>query len=248
MPVSLSNDVLLEIFEWFVLVDDDGPFKVISLSKAWRSTALRCSRFWSRIVIDQSHKGWQQRVQKAVTLSQDRPLHLKIICRGLQIPHDLSQFQSSFSRIQTITSHASTKEQLKWVLHYLFANRVMSNIDKVEQRSSTDDPVGAVAIIYNVGIVNWLEAQEWLKTNDPEPLMTMSHPFIRDGMLPTTARSVFEVFIDEGSQAGYYCNWAAKGVLCKRWFKRRSHAIGHARIHLNYRPFACNGKCGSENW
>ncbi|KAG8799146.1 hypothetical protein FRC18_008384 [Serendipita sp. 400] len=82
--------------------------------------------------------------------------------------------------------------------------------------------------------------------NDQEPPMTDSHPFIRGGILPTKARSVFEVFVEDRRRDKYCCNWAANGQWCRRIFWQRSIAVAHAHIHLNYRPFTCHGKCGNE--
>ncbi|KAG8822483.1 hypothetical protein FRC19_005886 [Serendipita sp. 401] len=247
MRVSLNNDVLLEIFKWFVAVDDDGPYKIFFLSKIWRQTVLGHPDLWSYVTVDTSREDWQERIHVAFLLSQSCPLHLRIRYQN-KIHPDLFRFHPGFTRVRTITLQTFSNTGLISGLLDLYTNGAVTNIDKIERPPVTDSPFGAVAIIYNIGIVEWLKAQEWLNMNDQEPPMTDSHPFIRGGILPTKARSVFEVFVEDRRRDKYCCNWAANGQWCRRIFWQRSIAVAHAHIHLNYRPFICHGKCGNEQW
>ena len=35
---------------------------------------------------------------------------------------------------------------------------------------------------------------------------------------------------------------------CGQTFKRRDRARDHIRVHLDYRPYACDGQCGKAEW
>ncbi|KAG8800486.1 hypothetical protein FRC18_008016 [Serendipita sp. 400] len=240
MRLSLNDDLLLDVFKWFVAVDDDGPYKIFFLSKTWRRTVLSHPDLWSWITIDTIHEDWQERIHVAVVLSQNRTLNLKIICRGQSFPN-LVRFQSSFNRIRTIALHALKNEHIISTSHYLYESGVMDNIDKIDRTPTGDSPMGEVATMYNIGILDWLKAQEWLKMHDLEPPMTASHPLIRDGILPANAWTVFEVFIE------YYCKWAENGAWCRQTFLYKNKAVDHARSHLNYRPFVCHGACENNH-
>ncbi|KAG8780781.1 hypothetical protein FRB91_005744 [Serendipita sp. 411] len=128
MPRLLNDDILLEIFNWFASIDDDCPFTIFFLSKAWRQTVIGHPDLWSYIAVDMTREDWQERVHIAITLSQSRPLHLKIVCQG-RIHPELLRFQSSFTRIQTIILHTLDGDKLMSNLQYVYDNKMINNID-----------------------------------------------------------------------------------------------------------------------
>ncbi|KAG8808552.1 hypothetical protein FRC17_003898, partial [Serendipita sp. 399] len=231
MPVTPNNDVLLEIFELFVSMDDDGPFKIFFLSKTWRATVLSHPSLWSWITVDATREDWQERIHTSIALSQNCSLHLTIKCED-SIPPDLFQLnKEGFARVRTITLHVLDDEHLKQNVLDLHSNRIIANIDKVEQLFSKDSNAGTTVIISNIGIVKWVKNQDWLKAGDPEPPIDATHPFVRDGVLPADAESVFEAFLDRHLQHAYCCMWAADGTWCRRVSSPRPRAVNHTIDH-----------------
>ncbi|KAG8750401.1 hypothetical protein FRC14_000534 [Serendipita sp. 396] len=243
MSVSLNDDTLLEIFKWFVSVDDDGPFTIFLLSEAWRLAVIRHPDLWSYITTDMACDDWQERMHIGITLSQNRPLHLKIICQD-GIHPELIQFQPYFMRIRTITLHTLNSDRVMPNLQYIYNHKVIDNVDQILRLPKSKDCIGEIAIMHNIGALEWIKKQGWFRIDDPEPPMLASHPFIRDGVLPADAQSVFEVFI-ESSEGEYRCTWLATGV-CQYMSRRKDEAVGHVRMHLDYKPFVCRGECGID--
>lgn len=72
--------------------------------------------------------------------------------------------------------------------------------------------------------------------------------------MPHNGRSIFlqwlnEVEVEEGN------SWVCRvpldvelGWCDHRPFSRLDRAIAHVRKHLDFKPFACGGRCGNERW
>ncbi|KAG8823153.1 hypothetical protein FRC17_009394, partial [Serendipita sp. 399] len=100
MALYSNEDALLEIFKWFVSVDEDGPFTLFFLSAKWREILLRTPTLWMWITIDSGHDDWMERVYTCLEMSRDLPIYLT-----LKWPFpDLSNLAASFKRVEFLVA------------------------------------------------------------------------------------------------------------------------------------------------
>ena len=78
MTVTLNDDVMLEILQWFVSIDDIGPFTLFHICKTWRALLLRTPSLWTWIVVDMGVDDVEERVQTCIQMSGSLALHLRI--------------------------------------------------------------------------------------------------------------------------------------------------------------------------
>lgn len=106
---TLNDDVLYEIFKYFVAVDINGPFTLIQINKTWQyHIVYNCPNMWTWITIDDFIVDLEQRIAVSLELSKDLPLYITIC---LPSKHNLLTFQRLFRRCVHIfvEAHASTR-------------------------------------------------------------------------------------------------------------------------------------------
>ena len=86
MTAMLNDDVMLEILQWFVSIDDLGPYTLFHVSNAWRATLLQTPSLWTWITIDALYDDLEERVQLSVRMSGSLSLRFRIKLRGGNLP------------------------------------------------------------------------------------------------------------------------------------------------------------------
>jgi len=83
-----------------------------------------------------------------------------------------------------------------------------------------------------------LSAQPWLHDGESDPLDER------------TGQSVLCVWIHNPEPRVYICQVPLddSGAYCGAVYQRQDRALTHVRTHLNYKPFACRGRCGMKDW
>jgi hypothetical protein len=82
-------------------------------------------------------------------------------------------------------------------------------------------------------------------------LVFSSQPWVTSGGLePTDARgrSVLHEWLDGSQPQFYICKVAVQGRPCGVAHNRLDRALPHVRMHLNTKPYECNGQCGNPAW
>jgi len=79
-----------------------------------------------------------------------------------------------------------------------------------------------------------LLVQPWVHNGDSDPLDEK------------TGQSVLSVWIHNPEPRVYICQVPSgdSGAYCGIQYQRQDRALTHVRTHLNYKPFACGGRCG----
>lgn len=81
----------------------------------------------------------------------------------------------------------------------------------------------------------------------------MTQPWLRDGQSDPlderTGQSVLLVWIHNPEPKVYICQVPLENSekYCGTRYQRQDRALTHVRRHLNYKPFACHGRCGTKD-
>jgi len=87
--------------------------------------------------------------------------------------------------------------------------------------------------------------QQWCELNEDEPPITPSDLVITLKFFKRAPKSRFDPFFDERLRCRVM---EVNGDRCPHVTTRKDRAVGHARAHFGYKPFACAGKCGKLRW
>jgi hypothetical protein len=91
----------------------------------------------------------------------------------------------------------------------------------------------------------YILTQPWCNRDEDEPPISQDEPVIRLKFFKRAPKFRFEPFFD----AKLRCHVVeANGDRCSHVTTRKDRAVGHARAHFGYKPFACGGKCGKVGW
>lgn len=82
--------------------------------------------------------------------------------------------------------------------------------------------------------------QLWCRNNEDEPAIGADEPTALKSR-KRTPKSRFEPFFDSHMRCRVV---EENGIRCEHVTTRKDRAVGHARAHFGYKPFACGGKCG----
>lgn len=98
-------------------------------------------------------------------------------------------------------------------------------------------------------LATMIAQQSWLKEHHEEPKIRKNEAAARYGIKASEfTGSVFEIFIRMNGRQSFTCKWPDGDGQCAKQFSSRSRARYHLHAHFRYRPFACGGKCGPEEW
>ncbi|KAG8817502.1 hypothetical protein FRC18_000491 [Serendipita sp. 400] len=127
MPIPLNEDILLEIYKWFVSVDENGPFTIFFLSTKWRDILLRTPALWSWITIDSRLPDLAERVHTCLEMTKGLPIYLT-----LKWPiTDLSPFTTVLQRARLLVVEVWDEPDIRRVVFPLFINHQFPNIRHV---------------------------------------------------------------------------------------------------------------------
>jgi hypothetical protein len=91
--------------------------------------------------------------------------------------------------------------------------------------------------------------QSWFKEHHGEPKISKDEAAARYGIEASEfTGSIFEILIRINGRKSFTCKWPDGNDECAKHFLSRSRARHHLYTHFRYRPFACGGKCGQEEW
>ena len=81
-----------------------------------------------------------------------------------------------------------------------------------------------------------------------EPVVETTDDVVREKIV-RPGESRFRAFLEMTPTRTYKCQFVTlEGVPCERTEERLDRAQGHARQHLDYRPYVCGGKCARPDW
>lgn len=87
----------------------------------------------------------------------------------------------------------------------------------------------------------------WFKTGAMEPVVETTDEVVRDKIV-RPGESRFRAFLEMTPTRTYKCQFTTEHGPCERTEERLDRAQGHARQHLDYRPYVCGGKCARPDW
>ncbi|KAG8750804.1 hypothetical protein FRC14_000212 [Serendipita sp. 396] len=134
MSVRLNEDILLEIFKWFVSVDADGPFTIFFLSTTWRNILLRTPLLWTWVTIDSCLPDLAGRVHTCLEMTRYLPIYLTL---KRPIP-DLSPFDAVLKRAELLVAEVRDEVDICRIVFPLFKRHQFPNIQHVMYLRSTD--------------------------------------------------------------------------------------------------------------
>ncbi|KAG8821837.1 hypothetical protein FRC19_007155 [Serendipita sp. 401] len=128
MPASLNDDVVLEILQWFVSVDEDGPFTIFFLSTKWRGILLLTPTLWTWITVNTNSPDWSERVHVSLEMSRDLPIYLTL---KFPVP-TLSTFSPTrFERTKLLIVEMADGLHINRDIFPLFRRCFFTNIQRV---------------------------------------------------------------------------------------------------------------------
>ena len=86
MTAMLNDDVMLEILQWFVSMDDLGPYTLFHVSNAWRAILLQTPSLWTWMTIDALYDDLEERLKMSIHMSGSLSLRFRIKLRGGNLP------------------------------------------------------------------------------------------------------------------------------------------------------------------
>ncbi|KAG8843295.1 hypothetical protein FRB91_003470 [Serendipita sp. 411] len=167
MATSLNEDTLLEIFKWFVSVDEDGPFTIFSLSTIWRDILLRTPVLWTWITIDSRLSDLAERVHTCLEMARDLPIYLTL---KWPIP-DLSPFTTVLQKATLLVVEVWDEPDIRRIVFPLFINHQFPNVR-------------------HVMYIRRADGEEQFADID---VLTVNHSGITDGASPTS-ESMLKIF------------------------------------------------------
>lgn len=78
LQLQLQDEIMLEIFEYFVAIQDDGPLILTLLSTSWRRKVLDTPNLWKYVLLDQRSTDWNRKLGLSIILSEEASLHLTV--------------------------------------------------------------------------------------------------------------------------------------------------------------------------
>jgi hypothetical protein len=105
---TLNEDVALEIFYAFRIMDRDGDglYTLIQVSTMWRDLIVHSPILWRYVYLDDSKSDWEERLGVSLALSQQLPLHV-----SLRVPFEfMGSLKYFVSRWKTLEIRLSNNE------------------------------------------------------------------------------------------------------------------------------------------
>jgi hypothetical protein len=96
-------------------------------------------------------------------------------------------------------------------------------------------------------LANSIVNASWFKTGAMEPVVETTDEVVKDKIV-RPGESRFRAFLEMTPTRTYKCQFVTENGRCERTEERLDRAQGHARQHLDYRPYVCGGKCARPDW
>lgn len=91
-----------------------------------------------------------------------------------------------------------------------------------------------------------LQSKDWVRFNEPEPPIDGTEGFLHELARQKQISSRFDILYKPNLSHG--CLWDIDGKRCFHKTSRKDLAQDHARKHLHYAPFKCDGSCKKPGW
>lgn len=86
----------------------------------------------------------------------------------------------------------------------------------------------------------------WFQAGNMEPPVSTTDDIVKEKIV-RPGESRFRAFLEMTPVRTYRCQFVTEQGRCGRTEERLDRAQGHARQHLEYRPFVCGGKCARSD-